>query len=86
MNEHLCFLSVSFLPMSAASDQCKLVLGSLKHFTQFTNLQLQTVAFLISEIWEAAKNTLRGGSLKITAFGHKLLTPPRFAAKNTYPP
>ena len=36
---------------------------------------------------EAAKNTLRGGgSLKIAAFGHKVLIPPRFAAKNTYPP
>ena len=31
---------------------------------------------------EAAKNTLRGRSLKIAAFGHKVLTPPRFAAKN----
>ena len=35
---------------------------------------------------EAAKNTLRGGSLKIASFGHKLLTPTRFDAKNTYPP
>ena len=39
-----------------------------------------------TDVREAAKNISRGGSLNLAAFGRKVLTPPNFTEKVTYPP
>jgi hypothetical protein len=48
----------------------------------------QSMERVVKEVTRAceAKNISRGGSLNLAAFGHKVLTPPNFVAKVSYPP
>ena len=50
---------------------------------QISVIQIKSSKFTFRE---AAKNISRGGSLNLAAFGRKVLTPPTFTEKVTYPP